>query len=95
MKHIQALIFFVFSILVQFTNAQNSIITGKVINSADGTAISGASVVVKGTTSGTITNSEGVYNLEIPQNSQILIFSFLKRHFLTCGRAGGGGHSFL
>lgn len=58
-------------------NAQKKIITGKVINFEDSTAVWGASVVVKGTASGTITNFEGEYYLEVPQNSQTLVFSFV------------------
>lgn len=75
--------FFLFYIVIAFLlnnhklDAQNKIITGKVINTETKVAIPGVSVVVKGTTVGTITNSEGVYNLEIPQNSETLIFSFL------------------
>ncbi len=57
--------------------AQNKSISGKVINSEDGKPVSGVSVIVKGTFIGTITNSEGDYHLEVPQNSEILVFSFV------------------
>ena len=64
-------------LLFQYTNGQNTIITGKVTNFEDNTPIPGVSVFVKGTGVGTITNTEGNYQLETPQNAQILIFSFV------------------
>jgi len=64
-------------LLSQYTNAQNTIVTGKVTNFEDNAPIQGVSVFVKGTGVGTITNTEGNYRIETPQNSQILIFSFV------------------
>ncbi|MDO8952582.1 MAG: SusC/RagA family TonB-linked outer membrane protein, partial [Draconibacterium sp.] len=77
MKFLLAFLVIAFFSHIHKSGAQNKIITGKVINTETNAAIPGVSVVVKGTTVGTITNSEGDYNLEIPQNSQILIFYFL------------------
>lgn len=82
MKFFPAFLVLSFLLHIQNLNAQNRIITGKVTNAEDGAVISGASVIVKGTTLGTITNSEGNYNFEIPQNSQILVFSFLGKIML-------------
>ena len=58
-------------------SAQNKSIAGKVLYAADGNALAGVSVVVKGTTFGTITNFEGMFQLSIPENSQTLVFSFV------------------
>ena len=55
--------------------AQNRQITGKVI-ADDGTLIPGASIKVKGSPTGTITNAEGTFKLSVPPNST-LIFSFI------------------
>ncbi len=57
--------------------SQEKIITGRVTSSEDGSAAPGVSVVVKGTTIGTATDSEGKYSLSAPQNSSTLVFSFI------------------
>lgn len=51
-------------------------ITGKVLDEK-GEPIPGASVVVKGTTVGTSTNIEGIYQLSVPEDKDIVIFSFV------------------
>lgn len=77
MKFFFVLILFFLFLQNQHVNAQNFIITGKVTNSDDGAAISGVSVVVKGSGLGTTTNSEGEYQFEVPQNTKSLVFSFV------------------
>ena len=57
--------------------AQTRTITGKVVSSDDNTPIPGASVIVKGTTLGTVTNIDGDYTLSVPQTSNALMFSFV------------------
>lgn len=49
-------------------------ITGKVVDEK-GVPISNASVQVKGTTSGTTTNSDGTFSLVLPANGRILVIS--------------------
>ncbi len=56
------------------TMAQRTI-TGTVTGN-DGEALIGASVLVKGTTTGTVTDIDGNYNLDIPTGDQILIVSY-------------------
>ena len=51
-------------------------ITGKVINEEDGLGINGVSVVVKGTTVGTVTGSDGNFTLTVP-NDAIIVISFV------------------
>ena len=55
---------------------QKRTITGKV-SDENGESLLGASVVVKGTTVGVTTDMDGNYNLEIPDNAEILVFSFV------------------
>jgi TonB-linked SusC/RagA family outer membrane protein len=52
--------------------AQNRQISGKV-TSADGDAIPGASIVVKGTGTGTTTDAGGTYKLSVPTNAVLLV----------------------
>jgi TonB-linked SusC/RagA family outer membrane protein len=55
-------------------NAQNRTITGKVTD-ADGKAVAGASVLVKGTKLGTSANDEGKFSISVNPTAKILIFS--------------------
>jgi len=56
--------------------AQQKTITGKVTDKS-GSSIPGASIVVKGTSTGAVTDMEGKYSLKVPANSDVLIFSFI------------------
>lgn len=64
-------------ISMQVVNAQVRRISGTVTSSADGLSIPGVSVVVKGTSIGTITNINGVYQLDVPQDATTIVFSFV------------------
>ncbi len=57
--------------------AQVKTITGTVTSSEDGIGIPGVSVSVKGTTVGTVTNIDGYYQLNVPEDGQFLVFSFV------------------
>lgn len=57
-----------------FTHAQTTI-RGTVTDSETGEELPGVNVVVKGTTTGTVTNIEGGYSLSIPADAQTLVFS--------------------
>jgi TonB-dependent starch-binding outer membrane protein SusC len=54
--------------------AQDRTITGKITDAEAGTGIPGVSVFVKGTTIGTVTDSEGRYSITVSSNSAILVF---------------------
>lgn len=73
-----ALFLLVFAFVsIQVVNAQVRRITGTVTGSADRMPIPGASVVVKGTSIGTITNVNGTYQLDVPQDATTLMVSFV------------------
>ncbi len=55
---------------------QGGTVTGKVTDS-DGQAIPGATVFIKGTAKGTITDMDGNYSLEVPAGSDVIVFSFV------------------
>jgi TonB-linked SusC/RagA family outer membrane protein len=63
--------------MVEFTLAQTIEITGTVTSADDGSSIPGASVSVKGTTLGTITDMNGTYHIKVPDNAETLVFSFV------------------
>lgn len=50
---------------------------GKVSDSADGTALPGVNVVVKGTSKGVSTNASGEYSIELAEGEDVLNFSFV------------------
>jgi TonB-linked SusC/RagA family outer membrane protein len=60
-----------------FVHAQTKTLTGTVTSAEDNQAIPGVSVSVKGTTLGTVTNLDGGFELQIPENSKTLFFSFI------------------
>lgn len=71
----------IYLILVAFTTLLSSAyaqqkLTGKVTDS-DGMEIPGVSVTIKGTTSGTTTNIDGMYSLTVNSPDAIIVFSFL------------------
>ncbi len=55
--------------------AQTKTVSGKVTSQSDGTALNGVSVLIKGSTIGTQTNSQGEYNLSAAAKD-VLIFSY-------------------
>lgn len=66
----------VLSLLFSFTLARSQPkVTGKVVDATEKTPIPGVNVVVKGTTVGTTTDSEGIYSLNA-SDSAIIVFSF-------------------
>jgi TonB-linked SusC/RagA family outer membrane protein len=59
------------------TRAQERTINGKVYSREDGLPIPGATVLVKGTMIGTITDVEGNYSIQVPSDESILVFSHI------------------
>lgn len=58
--------------------AQTRTVSGKVTSIQEGTAIPGVNVVVKGTTNGTTTDSDGKFTIDIGQSTGgTLVFSFI------------------
>lgn len=66
---------FLFILFPVVTYAQNTIVTGKVLDQQD-EAIIGATVAIKGTTVGVVTDIDGVYSIEAPSNAT-LTFSYI------------------
>ena len=62
---------------IGLATAQTNRVTGSVISSEDNEPVVGASVVVKGTTTGTVTNLDGTFSLEVPANAQTLVISYI------------------
>ncbi|MCW3462719.1 SusC/RagA family TonB-linked outer membrane protein [Chitinophaga nivalis] len=70
------LLWLVVAISVLHASAQSRTVKGRVTDASDGAPLTGVSVVVKGTKSGTVTHADGSYKIEVPSNAT-LIFSFI------------------
>ena len=57
--------------------SQTRKITGTVVDDSDGSTLPGVSVILKGTTKGTVTDMNGAYEIEVPSKGGILLFSFV------------------
>jgi TonB-linked SusC/RagA family outer membrane protein len=66
-----------FTLNIQVSAQAQRTITGTVVNAADNEPIPGISVVEKGTRNGTITDVSGNYSIQVGENSQTLVFSFI------------------
>jgi len=70
---------FMFAVLMVFSTgawAQQRTISGTVTDNT-GAPLPGVTVVVQGTTMGTVTNVDGVYQLEVPATADVLVFSYI------------------
>lgn len=57
--------------------AQNRTVTGTVISAEDGEPVIGASVIIPGTSTGTTTDLDGNFSLNVPQSTKELSFSYV------------------
>ena len=66
------LTFLLFCLLlgIGMANAQTTKVTGTVISAEDNEPIIGASIVVKGTTIGTVTDFNGAFSLDVPSSAK-------------------------
>ena len=70
-----SLSFLIFTLSI--TQAQKLVVSGTVISSEDQLPVIGASVLEKGTKNVTITNTEGVFNIEVNLADAVLVFSYI------------------
>ena len=76
MKRFSVLLaFLVFAGTALFGQGQQ--ITGSVTAADDGSALPGVTVLVKGTSVGTVTDFDGKYTISVPQGSTTLVFTFI------------------
>ncbi|MCP9752631.1 SusC/RagA family TonB-linked outer membrane protein [Ferruginibacter sp. HRS2-29] len=61
-------------ILASVSALAQRVVTGKVTNSKDGSAVAGVTVTIKGTKNSVQTNSDGTYRIDAPANAR-LVFS--------------------
>ena len=69
-------------------SAQSVRVTGTVTDQTDGSTLPGVTVVVKGSTTGTVTDLDGRYSLNVPSADATLVFSFVGMQTLEVDVAG-------
>ena len=57
--------------------AQSRKITGTVVSADDNEPVIGATVMVKGSSTGTITDVDGIFSLDVPASAKVLVISFV------------------
>jgi len=57
--------------------AQDQQITGRVTDESGNSPIPGANVIIKGTGTGTVTDIDGEYRINVPTENNVLVFSFI------------------
>ena len=57
--------------------AQERTISGKVTSTEDGSPLPGVNVVLKGTTRGSVTDADGIYQVGVPAEGGTLVFTFI------------------
>ncbi|HHL52876.1 MAG TPA: mucoidy inhibitor MuiA family protein [Flammeovirgaceae bacterium] len=65
------------ALVEQWSGNRLNEIRGRVVSAEDGSPIPGVNVVVKGSTTGAVTDFEGNYSLVLPNNATTLVFSFI------------------
>ncbi|MEO6916223.1 MAG: carboxypeptidase-like regulatory domain-containing protein, partial [Chitinophagaceae bacterium] len=76
MKHTIVLLLLTLTSCIGFSQESNFIASGKVIDTATGLPLSGASIFARNTTLGTITNAEGAFKLSLPRGGYDLVVSY-------------------
>ncbi|WP_297096764.1 SusC/RagA family TonB-linked outer membrane protein [uncultured Draconibacterium sp.] len=95
MKKIALIMSFLVLLGVTVVNAQTKIVTGTVTSSEDDLPIPGVSVSVAGTTLGTVTDIDGVFNLKVPQDAEALLASFVGMKTQTVELGEGSEYSIV
>lgn len=75
MKSVSLLAMLMLSLL-SWSFAQQRTITGTVTDAGNGEPLIGASVLVKGTLTGTVTDFDGTYQLNLPEGNGVLVFTY-------------------
>ena len=73
MKNI--VLFFMALFISSLLCAQQTTVTGVVTDASDGSPLIGANVLVKGTTSGAITDLDGRFTVNVPAGKRVLVIS--------------------
>ena len=76
MRKVTVLLVFLLFVEIQVAFAQRTV-TGRVTASTDGSPLAGVTVIVQGTTTGSLTDPDGRYSIAVPNDQAVLRFSFV------------------
>ncbi|NDP21790.1 MAG: SusC/RagA family TonB-linked outer membrane protein [Paludibacter sp.] len=77
MRKLTFLLACLFLVGVGLVNAQSRSVSGKVVSADDGQPIIGATVMVRGTTNGTITDADGKFSISLQGTAKTLLISYV------------------
>jgi TonB-linked SusC/RagA family outer membrane protein len=78
---------FLFGFLLSIPTYAQQMVRGKVTSQEDGQPLPGVSILIQGTTTGTVTDIDGNYSISVPNSESVLVFSFIgfEEQSLTVG----------
>ena len=82
-----AVIMMLMSPLMYAESLQGFMVSGKVNGAADGSALPGVNVLLKGGQEGTITDINGDYSIEVTDENAVLVFRYPYRIQQVAGEA--------
>lgn len=77
MKKRLSIIFLIMMSCTSMLFAQSRTVRGVVTSSEDGDPLPGVSVLIKGTSTGTVTGMDGEYSITVPSDDAVLVFTFI------------------
>ncbi|MBC8321444.1 MAG: TonB-dependent receptor [Bacteroidetes bacterium] len=77
MKKRNLLLTLLFTVLFAGVTIAQGTITGKVVDASYGESLIGTSVILKGTTTGTVTDIDGAFSFKVPAGSHTLVVSYV------------------
>lgn len=80
MKHRLLYLILIIALPALQVAAQSRTITGRITDAGDSNPLPGASVAVKGSSIGTLSDVNGAFTLEAPQDAAVLVVSFIGYH---------------
>ena len=64
-------------LLTHVARGQDNVVTGQVVDGFSGEALAGVNVVIKNTSTGTVSDIDGQFRLSVPELPNTLVFSFI------------------
>jgi len=74
-KLIALLFFYILLVVATDVKGQSKVISGKVTSGEDNAPLPGVNIIVKGTTTGTVSDIEGNYSFSVASDAEVLVYS--------------------